>query len=44
MAPGRELGWVLQGLLDDVLNEPEHNTREYLLKAGRELRRQSDTP
>lgn len=44
MAPGRELGQVLQGLLDDVLSEPEHNTKEYLLDAARKLRRQYNTP
>lgn len=31
MKPGPELGKVLQQLLDDVVETPEHNTREYLL-------------
>ncbi|MDP3911955.1 MAG: CCA tRNA nucleotidyltransferase [Gemmatimonadales bacterium] len=29
--PGPEVGEMLQRLLDDVLDDPEHNTREYLL-------------
>ena len=37
MAPGPALGKVLQALLDDVLEEPQHNTREYLLEASRRL-------
>jgi len=35
MKPGKEIGVVLQALLETVLENPEHNTREYLLeKAG----------
>lgn len=32
MKPGRELGETLQSLLDLVLEEPERNTRQYLIK------------
>lgn len=31
MEPGKEIGRVLEALLNDVLEEPEHNTKEYLL-------------
>lgn len=31
MKPGKELGEVLQKLLDEVLENPQHNTKEYLL-------------
>lgn len=31
MTPGKEMGQVLQGLLEDVIDNPEHNQREYLL-------------
>ena len=32
MKPGKELGEILQYLLEQVLEEPEWNTREQLLK------------
>ena len=32
MKPGAEIGRVLGRMLDDVVNEPSHNTKEYLLK------------
>lgn len=38
MAPGREIGRVLDALLKDVLEMPEHNTKEYLLALSRTLR------
>ncbi len=31
MKPGKEIGLKLEQLLEDVLEHPEHNTREYLL-------------
>lgn len=37
MRPGRELGEVLQKLLELVLEEPEHNTREFLLAQAEEM-------
>ena len=40
MRPGKELGEVLNELLDLVTEDPERNTREYLLKAaGEQLKR-----
>ncbi|MGN0347365.1 MAG: CCA tRNA nucleotidyltransferase [Lachnospiraceae bacterium] len=32
VAPGKGLGVILNGMLEDVLEHPEHNTREYLLE------------
>lgn len=37
MKPGRELGEVLQKLLELVLEEPERNTREFLLARAEEM-------
>lgn len=37
MNPGRELGEVLQKLLELVLEEPENNTREFLLDQAKEM-------
>lgn len=39
MAPGRELGEVLKQLLEVVLEEPERNNKEELLKYAREIKR-----
>lgn len=36
--PGPELGETLKSLLELVLENPEYNTREYLLKKARELK------
>lgn len=38
MAPGRELGVVLRRMLEDVLEEPAHNRKEYLLGRLEEYR------
>ncbi|MGI6019656.1 MAG: CCA tRNA nucleotidyltransferase [Marvinbryantia sp.] len=32
IAPGKEIGGILNQMLEDVLDEPEHNTKEYLMK------------
>ncbi len=32
MKPGKEIGKVLDSMLKDVIEEPEHNNKEYLLK------------
>lgn len=37
MKPGRELGAVLQNMLEDVLENPSHNDREYLLRNLKEF-------
>lgn len=37
MKPGRELGEVLQKLLELVLEEPERNTKEFLLDRAKEM-------
>jgi tRNA nucleotidyltransferase/poly(A) polymerase len=36
--PGPQLGKTLHALLDDVIRDPERNTREYLLERARELK------
>ncbi len=36
-APGPSLGAILNRLLEDVLDEPEHNTKEYLLKLSHKI-------
>ena len=33
MKPGQQMGKVLHDMLEDVLSNPEHNTRDYLLTA-----------
>ena len=38
MAPGPQLGQVLDRLLEHVLEEPQHNTKEYLVDYARQLR------
>lgn len=37
MAPGPEIGRILQALLEEVLEEPDRNTKEYLLSRAKEL-------
>ena len=32
MEPGREMGQTLNRMLEDVLDSPEHNTKEYLMQ------------
>lgn len=32
MEPGREIGQILNRMLEDVLDSPEHNTKEYLMQ------------
>lgn len=36
---GRKIGEILNRLLDDVLQNPEHNTREYLLERAKVLKK-----
>ena len=38
MKPGKEIGQVLEALLDHVLQEPQHNSKENLLEYSREFR------
>ncbi len=35
VAPGKKLGDILNAMLEDVLDYPEHNTKDYLLGEGR---------
>ena len=35
VAPGKQLGAALKAMLNDVLNDPEHNSKEYLLEPER---------
>lgn len=44
MKPGKELGQMLALLLDHVLEEPQHNTAEYLLGCSRRLRETMSCP
>ena len=37
LAPGRKMGWILHALLEEVLDDPKLNTREYLEKRTREM-------
>jgi tRNA nucleotidyltransferase (CCA-adding enzyme) len=39
---GRRMGWILNSLLEEVLDDPEKNTREYLDKRVGELNQLSD--
>ena len=39
ITPGPDMGELLQSLLEEVLDEPERNTREYLLERAKELKR-----
>lgn len=41
-APGPRIGWILHALLEDVLDAPEHNTRDYLEARAREFSKLSD--
>jgi len=34
IAPGKRIGEILGAMLEDVIDEPSHNTKEYLLEAG----------
>ena len=40
--PGPRMGWILNALLEEVLDDPEKNTREYLDKKVGELNQLSD--
>lgn len=42
LQPGRKMGWVLHALLEEVLDDPQRNTREYLEKRAREMYELSD--
>lgn len=35
--PGPRIGWILHALLEEVLEDPKKNTREYLLEKSRVL-------
>ena len=37
--PGKELGEILQGLLEDVIREPELNGKERLLALAKEKKK-----
>ena len=43
MAPGPKMGYILNILLDEVLDEPKNNVKEHLLNRSKELNRKSDT-
>ncbi len=42
MKPGPRMGWVLHALLEEVLDDPKKNTREYLDERVKELEKLTD--
>lgn len=42
MKPGRRMGWILHALLEEVLDDPQKNTLEYLEERVRDLDEQTD--
>ena len=42
MKPGRRMGWTLNALLEEVLDDPKKNTREYLDPRILELEKLTD--
>ncbi len=40
--PGPKMGWILHALLEEVLDDPKKNTREYLEKRAKEMYTLSD--
>ena len=40
--PGPRIGWILHALLEEMLDNPELNTEEYLIKRTLELTKLSD--
>lgn len=42
MKPGPRIGWILHALLEEVLEDPNKNKKEYLLKRSEELDKLSD--
>jgi len=40
--PGPRIGWTLHALLEEVLEDPEKNTREYMLEKARVLSNMED--
>jgi hypothetical protein len=43
MKPGPRMGWILHALLEEVLDDPDKNTEEFLVKRTAELDNLSDT-
>ena len=43
VTPGPRMGMILAILLEDILDDPSHNTKDYLLKKAKELNTLSDT-
>lgn len=42
LPPGRRIGWILNALLEEVLEDPEKNEREYLIAKMKELNKLDD--
>ncbi|MDE2019099.1 MAG: HD domain-containing protein [Patescibacteria group bacterium] len=42
LPPGMRIGWILHSLLEEVLDDPEKNEREHLIRRTRELNALSD--
>ena len=43
LEPGRKMGWILHALLEEVLDDPKKNTREYLENRAREMYTMTDS-
>ncbi|HAM95800.1 MAG: hypothetical protein UX53_C0039G0001 [Candidatus Azambacteria bacterium GW2011_GWB2_46_37] len=41
LAPGHKIGYILNVLLEDVLNDPKKNKKEFLIERARELNQKS---
>ena len=41
--PGPRIGWILHALLEEVLDAPDRNTREYLIERAQYLASLTDT-
>lgn len=42
MKPGKRFGWILHGLLEEVIEDPSRNIKEYLLQRAGEMDQLSD--
>jgi poly(A) polymerase/tRNA nucleotidyltransferase (CCA-adding enzyme) len=38
LTPGKRIGWILKALLEEAIDDPQKNDRDYLLKRAQELK------